>query len=328
MVDAEPKRTKRDWRPDLWLGNALRSPEEAQLQAEIRHLSSMVHAAMRACESGKPEATALAQAQLHFAQKACREKDMEGGWEHAYRAREQLVRCLPNERLMAQAKTLRAEVRDKRLVSTWRQVAIEGLLDQLCESPQPCLSASQREAYYEALHLRNQGVVNQYRRLRMVRHHQSLLLLIGTPILIISIFLLFRSAHEFGNSQWKAGVYPCLLAMLLGILGAIASSAQRSTTAPSRKIPEMFASYIASLSRVPIGALAGLTVWLFTLGTVENPDHFNAANMLLAAFGAGFAERLIVQGSSSPVLGSGGSPIDNQNALAGAAPADSGGGRR
>ncbi len=328
MVDAEPKRTKRDWRPDLWLGNALRSPEEAQLQAEIRHLSSMVHAAMQACESGKPEATALAQAQLHFAQKACREKDMEGGWEHAYRAREQLVRCLPNERLMAQAKTLRAEVRDKRLVSTWRQVAIEGLLDQLCESPQPCLSASQREAYYEALHLRNQGVVNQYRRLRMVRHHQSLLLLIGTPILIISIFLLFRSAHEFGNPQWKAGVYPCLLAMLLGILGAIASSAQRSTTAPSRKIPEMFASYIASLSRVPIGALAGLTVWLFTLGTVENPDHFNAANMLLAAFGAGFAERLIVQGSSSPVLGSGGSPIDNQNALAGAAPADSGGGRK
>jgi hypothetical protein len=325
MVDAEPKRKKRDRRPGLWLGNALRDPEKAQLQTEIRHLLSMVQAAKQACESGKSEAAALAQDQVDFAQKACREKDMEGGWEHAYRARGRLVRCLSNERLMAQAKTLRAEVHDKRLVSTWRQVAIEGLLDQLCEEPQPCLSESQREAYYEALHLRNQGVVNQYRRLRIVRHHQKLLLIIGAPILGTSIFLLFRSAHEFENSEWKAGVYPCLLAMLLGILGAIASSAQRSTTAPSRKIPEMFASSIASLSRVPIGALAGLTVWLFTLGTVQNPDHFNAANMLLAAFGAGFAERLIVQGSSSPVLGSGGSPIDDRNALAEAAPADSGG---
>jgi hypothetical protein len=274
------------------------------------------------------EAAALAQDQVRFAVEACREKDIEGGWEHAYRAREQLARCLSDERLTAQAKALRAQVHDKRLVSTWRQVAIEGLLDQICESPQPCLSRSEREAYYEALHLRNQGVVNQYRRLRIVRHHQLLLALLGAPALIASMIILADSANQFADPRWKAGAYPCILAMLLGILGATASSAQRSTTAPSRKIAEMFASSIASLSRLPIGALAGLTVWLFTLGTVEDPAHFNAANMLLAAFGAGFAERLIVQGSSSPVLGSGGSPLDIQNALAGAAPADSGGGRK
>src|SRR5688572_3985035 len=112
MADAELKPKKRDRRSGLWLGNALRNPEEAQLQAELRHLSSMVQAAKQACEFGNPETAALAEAQFNNAQKACREKDLEGGWEHAYRAREQLVRCLSNERLMAQVKTLRGEVHD------------------------------------------------------------------------------------------------------------------------------------------------------------------------------------------------------------------------
>jgi hypothetical protein len=253
---------------------------------------------------------------------------MEGGWEHAYRAREQLARCLSDERLIAQAQTLRAEIRDKRRVSSWRQVAIEGHLKLLCDSPRASLSEPQREEYYEALHLRNQGVINQYRRLRIVRHQQLLLALLGAPALIASIILLADSADELVDPRWKTGAYPCILAMLLGILGATVSAAQRSATAPARRAPEMFASDIASLSRVPIGALTGLTVWLFTLGTVEDPAHFNAANMLLVAFGAGFAERLIVQGSSSRILGSGGSPLADQDASARVAPADSRGGRK
>jgi hypothetical protein len=327
VTDCRPEREKRDQRPGLWLGSAWRNPEETQLQAEIRHLSSMVHAAHQADEPCRPGAARLAQDQLCFAVEAWREKDMEGAWEHAYRAREQLARCLSDERLIAQAQTLRAEIRDKRRVSSWRQAAIEGLLKQLCESPQPCLSEPQREEYYEALHLRNQGVINQYRRLRIVRHQQLLLALLGAPALIASIILLADSTDEFADPQWKTGAYPCILAMLLGILGATVSAAQRSMTAPARRVPEMFAADIASLSRVPIGALTGLTVWLFTLGTVEDPTHFNAANMLLAAFGAGFAERLIVQWSSSPIVGSGGPPLAGQDAPAGAAPADPGGGR-
>ena len=103
VTECRPEREKRDQRPGQWLGNAWRNPEETQLQAEIRHLSSMVHAAHQGDELCRPGAARLAQDQLCFALEACREKDMEGGWEHAYRAREQLARCLSDERLIAQA---------------------------------------------------------------------------------------------------------------------------------------------------------------------------------------------------------------------------------
>ncbi len=84
--------------------------------------------------------------------------------------------------------------------------------------------------------------------------------------------------------------------MLLGVLGATTSAAQRSTRITPERIPTQLGSAVASLSRVPIGAVAGLTVWLFSVATASG-GTIAAANMLLAAFGAGFAERLIVQGT-------------------------------
>ncbi|QNE18733.1 hypothetical protein F1D05_13480 [Kribbella qitaiheensis] len=76
------------------------------------------------------------------------------------------------------------------------------------------------------------------------------------------------------------------------------SAAKRSTGILPEHVPAQLGSNVASWSRIPIGGVAGLTVWLFSIATAET-SNVNAANLLLAAFGAGFAERLIVQGQSS-----------------------------
>jgi hypothetical protein len=55
-------------------------------------------------------------------------------------------------------------------------------------------------------------------------------------------------------------------------------------------------AWIASISRVPIGAVAGIAVWLFTLAAVQgNTENLNVTDVFIAAFGAGFTERLSVQ---------------------------------
>jgi hypothetical protein len=278
-----------------------RNPERARLGAEVKQLQNMVDT-LNVEDWYGSEALESACGHLRSAYEACKVRDVDSGWAHAFRAREQLVRCFPDERLLALARTLRGEVREKGRMAPWRQQTIERLLKDVCNSRSP-LDHGLREQYYEALRLRDQGLSNQYVRLRIVRHHQLLLGTLGAPALVAAIILLSVSAKNLTDRDWKSGASPCILAVLLGILGATVSAAQRSTTAPPHLIAEQFASNIASLSRLPIGAVGGLTAWLFTLGSVNDPANYNVANMLLAAFGAGFAERLIVQGSTSSILG-------------------------
>ena len=90
----------------------------------------------------------------------------------------------------------------------------------------------------------------------------------------------------------------CVCSVLIGALGAITSAAERSTVQPNR-IPTQLGSWLA-VSRVPIGAIAGLTTWLSAEATMTVDSR--AATLLLLAFASGFAERLIVQG---PTAGSG-----------------------
>jgi hypothetical protein len=100
------------------------------------------------------------------------------------------------------------------------------------------------------------------------------------------------------DPNWKASAIPCLLAALFGVVGAITSAAQRSTKMSGVTLIGELQALGASFSRVPIGAVAGLTVWLFSVAAVGDVAmNLNIADMLLAAFGAGFAERLIVQGA-------------------------------
>ena len=59
-------------------------------------------------------------------------------------------------------------------------------------------------------------------------------------------------------------------------------------------------TWVATLSRIPIGSVAGLLIWIFGLAAIsDDVQHLGMGNVLIAAFGAGFTECLAVQGPSS-----------------------------
>jgi hypothetical protein len=209
------------------------------------------------------------------------------------RAREQLILAFDEAALAAAADTLWRAARDKD-ITCWRQKA---MMDQLAAShhkkPTSSDLARDREAVKEAARLYNEGITNGFLRLSLFRRHQHQLLLGGTLALLATLVVLTTAAGDLEAKGKVLGWQSCWLAILLGILGAITSAAQRATRVPQQRIRNELGAISASLSRVPIGAVAGLTVWLFSLATSDSTS-LDAANMFLAAFGAGFAERLIV----------------------------------
>ncbi|HEU4542885.1 MAG TPA: hypothetical protein VFR23_17280 [Jiangellaceae bacterium] len=298
-----------DKRPgfSLHLRKIFRDPQRSRLHAEIEELEAELEALQRYSDMPKT-IMELAENYLERAKEAYG-RDVEEGWQQAFHVREQLVRCLHDDRLRRVADNLHAELTEAGRLEPWRRVAVQRHLrmleqvdGQLGGQGRGALTEGQRDAIIEALRLRNQGLANSYWRLAMVRRHQSLLMLIGFPVLVVSLVILANSASGLTADGWQGGAVLWVLSVLLGILGAITSAAQRSTTIPSQRIPEQLGSQLATWSRLPIGAVAGLTVWLFSIATVQEPADLNVANLLLAAFGAGFAERLIVQGSGSHVI--------------------------
>jgi hypothetical protein len=235
------------------------------------------------------------------ADEAGRSRDVDSAWQHLYRARQELVMNYDLGRLRIVARTLNAEICDRGRLPAWRVEAIRklltdsGLIVKNKETSAPhCDLESCRLTIASALSLRNEGVANDYWRLAIIRHYQRILIVIGLPVLTTVVLLLARHASDMRRPEWATGGVPCLLAALLGILGATTSAAQRSTQIHRQRVNIQLASNVATLSRIPIGAVGGLTVWLFSIATADG--SINAANLLLAAFGAGFAERLVVQG--------------------------------
>jgi hypothetical protein len=269
------------------------TPRLARLDAEIADLCRDLET-YHGCH---PDIHRAASALLEEATRAQKEGDVDSAWQHLYHAREELVRDYDNSQLKTLAMRLQAEIGDPGKMTQWRRQAI-GTLLEVANFDENTALESNRSAVVEALRIRNQGESNAYWRLTISRHYQTILLVLGAPVLIASVTILAISSSKMGEADWKKGWVPCVLSVLLGVIGAITSAAQRSTNILPERIATQLGSAVASLSRVPIGAVAGLTVWLFTIATVERPEDINAANLLLAAFGAGFAERLIVQGST------------------------------
>ena len=77
-------------------------------------------------------------------------------------------------------------------------------------------------------------------------------------------------------------------AVSMGVVGAVVSAAERSTKLPGGRIPTQLTSVVGSLSRIPIGAVAGLTVWLAAEAT-HGETAANPYSVLVTAFAAGSA---------------------------------------
>ncbi|MFG1609122.1 hypothetical protein [Actinoplanes sp. NPDC049265] len=277
-----------------FMAKAWRDPRLAWLSAEITDVEA--EARKLAGVADQVAARCLAPAR-----EACRRHDLNSGWAHLYRARQEMIMTYDVDRLRICARALHEEIKDPDRLPAWRLKAIRGLLSETgftdCGAPaatDPGID-SRRRLVVEAIKLRNEGVSNDYWRLAVVRHYQATLLIVGAPVLALVVYLLTSTSRSLFRQDWSASRVSCVLAVLLGILGAVSSAAQRSTRIKRERVTVQLGSYASSFSRIPIGAVAGLTIWLFSVATA-NATSINAPNLLLAAFGAGFAERLIVQG--------------------------------
>lgn len=88
--------------------------------------------------------------------------------------------------------------------------------------------------------------------------------------------------------------------LLAGSLGAIASTLQRNFNAKlAQRVPEVMAALAATLSRLVLGAIAGLTAYLALRSGVFVIANAQVVSVtLLAAFSFGFSERIFIVGET------------------------------
>lgn len=257
-------------------------------------------------DADDPEALEAARTYLRSARECVDSNEIEAAWSHLYRARELLIKNYGPIQVSAMAHALCEEVAEDRNIAGWRVRVVKEVLkpDISTTSGGDGIAgelAARRQRLYEAAKIRDDGQTEVFIRLRVHRHFQLILLVLGIPILTATIWVAGASAHHFDDVVWKSNSsMPCVLAVMFGVVGALVSTAQRSSKVSTVTIADYMQLLAASCSRIPVGAVAGVTVWLFSVAAVgDGAAGLNIANMLLAAFGAGFAERLVVQGARS-----------------------------
>ncbi|SFN90355.1 NUDIX domain-containing protein [Mycetocola miduiensis] len=286
-------------RPPLF-GTRRNDPQLRRLAEEIDDLASQLREAppSEISEAADRAAVSLAADHIRRARRALFVGDVDTGWGQAFRAREALVARMSDDEVVYTALSLRSEVVASDKIKQWRQDAVTALVKPILDRERrPWLRTpprGNRDALREALLIRNESFSNEYRKLTILRRHQKHLLWTG----VVALALVLASLIGIGflrepiADRWLA-----FAALATGVVGAVVSAAQRSTRVPQMRIPQAYNSYVSSLSRVAIGGVAGLLVFL-AASAVEG-QQINAASILIAAFGAGFAERLVTERPSS-----------------------------
>ncbi|MET0842456.1 MAG: NUDIX domain-containing protein [Mycetocola sp.] len=284
-------------RPPLF-GTRRNDPQRRRLVEEIDDLASQLRQAPppEISEAADRAAVSLAADHIRRARQALSVGDVDTGWGQAFRAREALVARMSDDEVVYTALSLRSEVVASDKIKQWRQDAVTVLVKPILDSERrPWLRTpprGNRDALREALLIRNESFSNEYRKLTILRRHQKHLLWTGVVALALVLASLIRYLPEPMPDQWLA-----FAALATGVVGAVVSAAQRSTRVPQMRIPQAYNSYVSSLSRVAIGGVAGLLVFLAASAVEE--QQLNDASILIAAFGAGFAERLVTEKPSS-----------------------------
>lgn len=276
----------------------LQNPQRGRLAAELEDLSTVVAELAAPGDPATTEAVRQASAWRARAADALGRRDVDAGWHFAFRAREALIPTWDAVRLQTEAQGLRTEVATSDKFSTWRKAAILEQVDEVLrlltarlEHGEPERQALDARAHLlAASRVRNEQHENEYRRLSILRRHQVFLLLLGSPFLILVLSLLVAGPMAPGPAAGRSSGWLVLTATAIGVVGAVVSAVQRSTRLRADRIPQQLGSGLASFSRVPLGAVAGLTAFLAVDAT---GNGVSASYVLLVAFGAGFSERLV-----------------------------------
>lgn len=164
--------------------------------------------------------------------------------------------------------------------------------------------ARDRERVRQATVLRNGHFSDTYNTLSVTSYRLLSLMVLGTFALAAAAVLLWRQSSldppllpgaEPSSVVAKEGIPLLALMMAMGALGAVVSAVQRLARQPIRAAtPAHLGTFVPTLSRLLIGALAGLTVHLAALGGLAIPARHPVPLLLLAALTAGLTERLLV----------------------------------
>lgn len=275
------------------VANWLRRPQMARLREEVTDLAA--HLAQTGSPGEGPQPwRAAALHHVARAREAATTGDVDTGWNQTYRAREFLIAGYDADEVTRAAVVLRDELEVSGKFSEWRRAAARHLLEPVLASATGAGPMNERDRsarLQEGVRIRNENFANEYRKLTLLRRHQRSLLSIGSASMLILIMVLAANAPRLGTSGVDQA-WLMVAAVLLGVVGAVTSAAQRSSRISHGRIPHQLGSYVASTSRVPIGAVAGLLVWLAG-NTGLAPSTGTAASILVGAFAAGFTERLV-----------------------------------
>ncbi len=238
-------------------------------------------------------------ASLTAAQAACEKHETQRGWTLVHLTNETEVLLQDGLEMITSALSLRAEVAGK---PWWQAQAIAELLHGFgSASPNGAHPPPQgddiqldwdRTRLQAATRLRNDYYIQKYDTIEVTARRRIWLLLLGIVGLLAALYLLCENVNEQTPVQEAWVPWAMVVA---GALGAITSALQRLATDPNAAIPAELGSFTTTVSRPFIGAVAALTVYLAFLAKVgPSSDETALPLAVLAAFGAGFTERLIV----------------------------------
>lgn len=216
-------------------------------------------------------------------------KDIDTGYAHLHLARELEFGLLGDVELEARRIELRTEAEAGKYGQR-RGKTIVQILD-VVPPGSDAADRDRRAIVGQAARIAMTASSNGYRKLTILRRHQTILLLIAAITLAAAAIITIVNADDFDEIDlwWVAAV-----SVLLGALGGVTSALQRSTRQAAGTIPEQLTSYVVSLSRPLLGATAGLVAYAGQRVVLE--DGGGAAQVgavLVASFAAGFAERLL-----------------------------------
>ena len=281
------ERPTRRW----WWQRILRDPQRSRLDEEVR-ITTLRLQHLRAGLAGDAIAehriAEQIQAALTAAQGNLREKEIDTGYGHLHLARELEFGLLGNVELKARTIELRTEAEAGKYGQR-RGKTILAILDGITPDP-AALGGDQRAIVGQAARIAMTASSNGYRKLTILRRHQTILLLIASITLAAAAIITIVNADAFDEIDhwWVAAV-----SVLLGALGGVTSALQRSTRQTAGTIPEQLTSYVVSLSRPLLGATAGLVAYAGQRVVLEDGGAAQVGAVLVASFAAGFAERLL-----------------------------------
>lgn len=236
------------------------------------------------------------------------------GWARLHAALELETIAYSRDEVDAAAAALKQEVLGGS-VRGWEASAIAELLARVtCKAPgcsqgpghthadPPPLNTSL--AYLrEAMRLRNDFFNGAYYVERIIAQRRLILVTVGVALVTSCAVLAWVTSDARDISAFRVA----LASVLAGMIGAVTSASQRLVAHPSTAAPTDLGSFTAVVVRLFIGIVAALTLYFAALsGFVVFAQH-QIPFLILASFGVGFAERLVVyhppQASTSPPVG-------------------------